>query len=112
KNGITLSKDLCQKEGKKISLFGQVVTYKKLPTKRSLEAMAFVTLEDPTGLIELVFFPKSYSNFGALITQGFPIRVEGIVGKLNEGLPVNVLKASILPAIRLPKAVEWKEEAA
>lgn len=112
RNGITLSKDLHKQEGKKVSLFGQVITYKKLATKKSLEGMAFATLEDPTGLIELVFFPQSYSSFGALITQGFPLRIEGIVGKKDEGLPVQVLRASLLPSIRLPKAIEWKEEVA
>jgi DNA polymerase III alpha subunit len=112
KTGITLSKDLHKKEGEKVSLFGQVITYKKIVTKKNLEAMAFATLEDPTGLIELMFFPKSYSNFGALIAQGFPIKVEGIAGKEKDGLSVEVLNAQILPKIRLPKPVEWKEEVA
>lgn len=112
RNEITLSKDLCKKEGKKVSLFGQVITYKKVIVKKNKEGMAFVTIEDPTGLIELVFFPKSYLNYGALITQGFPIKVEGIVGKDREGLTVQVLKASLIPSIRLSKAVEWREEVA
>lgn len=112
RNRLTLAKDLTKNEGKRVSLFGQVITYKKLVTKKNLQGMAFATLEDPTGLIELVFFPKSYSNFGALITQGFPIKVEGIVGKLSDGLPVEVLNVETLHSIRLQKPIEWKAEVA
>ncbi len=112
KNGITLAANIQQNENKRVSIFGQVITYKKLFVKKNLEAMAFATLEDPTGLIELVFFPESYSNFGALINQGFPLLIEGIAGKANEGFPVQVLKAKVLPSIRLQRAVEWVEEVA
>jgi len=112
KTKLVLAKDLDKHQGKKVSLFGQVVTYKRLPTKKTGEGMAFVTLEDPTGLMELVFFPKAYTNFGALITQGFPIKAEGFVGRMDEGLPVTVNSAALMPAMRLPKAVEWREEVA
>ncbi len=109
---LVLAKDLGKQQGRKVSLFGQVVTYKRLPTKKTGEGMAFVTLEDPTGLMELVFFPKAYTEFGALITQGFPIKAEGVVGRADQGLPVTVSSAALLPAMRLPKPIEWKEEVA
>ena len=112
KTKLVLAKDLDRHQGAKVSLFGQVVTYKRLPTKKTGEGMAFVTLEDPTGLMELVFFPRAYTDFGALITQGFPIRAEGVIGRADEGLPVTVNSAALLPAMRLPKPVEWKEEVA
>jgi DNA-directed DNA polymerase III PolC len=112
RSNLILARNLNNHEGQKVSLFGQVVTYKRLPTKKTGEGMAFVTLEDPTGLMELVFFPKAYTNFGALITQGFPIKAEGIIGRADEGLPITINSAAILPAMRLPKPVEWKEEVA
>jgi DNA-directed DNA polymerase III PolC len=112
KSNFILAKDLNKHEGKKVALFGQVITYKRLSTKKTGEGMAFVTLEDPTGLMELVFFPRAYINFGALITQGFPIKAEGIIGRADEGLPITVNSAALLPAMRLPKPVEWKEDVA
>ena len=41
--------------------------------------MAFVTLEDDTGLIETVWFPPAYRTYGHLLDQGHPVRVHGLV---------------------------------
>ena len=41
--------------------------------------MAFVTLEDDTGLIETVWFPPAYRTYGALLDAGLPVRVHGLV---------------------------------
>lgn len=109
KKGITFSKDLKEKNEKRVKLFGQVITYKKIVTRKSGEGMAFATLEDPYGLSELVLFPKVYSRYGHIISQEFPIIVEGIVGKVNEGLPVNVESIKLMPLIKLPKPAEYSE---
>ena len=78
---VLLTRHLVPAAGAQARVWGQVVTYKRIPTKRTKEAMAFVTLEDPTGLCELVFFPKAYARFGSLITSGRPLVVEGKVEK-------------------------------
>jgi DNA polymerase III alpha subunit len=41
--------------------------------------MAFVTLEDASGLIELVLFPDEYARFGGLFSRLGPYRVRGHV---------------------------------
>ena len=39
--------------------------------------MAFVTLEDETGKIETVFFPKTYESFKDLLVENRAVYVEG-----------------------------------
>ena len=87
-------------------VWGQVITYKRIPTKRTKEAMAFVTLEDPTGLCELVFFPKAYARYGELITAGRPLVVEGKAESDRGGLTLTVSKAWAIRGVVVPRPVE------
>jgi DNA polymerase-3 subunit alpha/error-prone DNA polymerase len=48
-------------------------------TKRGSEAMGFSTLEDETGLIETVWFPSAYRQFGVLLDRGQPLLVHAQV---------------------------------
>lgn len=48
--------------------------------------MAFVTLEDETGLVETVWFPQAYRAYGPLLDQHLPLRLHGIV-EINHGVP-------------------------
>ena len=63
-----------------VSLSGSVVTRKQVTAssaKHGRSAMAFVTLEDETGLIETVWFPQAYKTGGALLDRGTPVRIHG-----------------------------------
>ena len=73
--------------------------------------MAFVTLEDPTGLCELVFVPKAYERFGSLITSGRPLVVEGKVENDRGGLTLTVSKAWAVRGVVVPKPVEERPAA-
>ncbi len=84
-------------------VWGQVITYKRIPTRKTGEAMAFATLEDPTGLMELVFFPKTYTRFGELITRGRPLVVEGRVEDNRGGLALTVERAWAVRGVVVPK---------
>jgi DNA polymerase III alpha subunit len=113
-NGYTHAVDLPEKAGGTVGgmgreparAWGQVITYKRIPTKKTKEAMAFVTLEDPTGLTELVFFPKAYARFGELITSGRPLVVEGKVENDRGGLTLTVGHAWTVRGVVVPKPVE------
>jgi DNA polymerase-3 subunit alpha/error-prone DNA polymerase len=43
------------------------------------QAMSFVTLEDETGIIESVWFPRSYQRYGHLLAERQPLQVSGRV---------------------------------
>lgn len=50
---------------------------KSIRTKKNNAQMAFVTLEDSSGIIEAVVFPKTYEQYSALLTENRPLYVEG-----------------------------------
>jgi DNA polymerase-3 subunit alpha/error-prone DNA polymerase len=43
------------------------------------ETMAFVTLEDETGLLEATWFPDTFQRFGVLLERREPLRISGTV---------------------------------
>ena len=51
------------------------------------EPMAFVTMEDETGLVETVWFPACYRRYGWLLEQSQPLCLSGVV-QVEYGFPV------------------------
>ncbi|MBN2323457.1 MAG: DNA polymerase III subunit alpha, partial [Spirochaetes bacterium] len=62
-----------------VLLFGIVTAYKRIITKASKE-MAFITLEDTTGTIEVVVFPGVFERYQEYLEQG---RVIVVAGRTN-----------------------------
>ena len=93
-------------------MWGQVIAYKRIPTRKTKECMAFATLEDPTGLSELVFFPKAYRAFGELLTRGKPLVVEGAVKDDRGGLTLIVERAWAVRGVTVRRPVEVPDEGA
>jgi len=62
----------------KITVAGMVTRFRNHQTK-SGKAMAFVTIEDIQGPIEIVVFPRTWERFGKLITIDCVLIVEGRV---------------------------------
>jgi DNA polymerase-3 subunit alpha len=58
-------------------IVGIVNKFKLIRTKKNNDQMAFVTLEDETGRIEVVVFPKTFKSFADLIVEQKPLYVEG-----------------------------------
>lgn len=104
--GYTDARGLSDRAGGRARVWGQVITYKRIATRRTGEGMAFATLEDPTGLTELVFFPRAYREFGGLITAGRPLVVEGEVEEERGGLTLTVAHAEAVRGVAVPRAVE------
>ena len=107
--GYTHAGDLPARAGGTARVWGQVITYKRISTRKTGEGMAFATLEDPTGLTELVFFPRAYQAFGELITAGRPLVVEGKAEDDRGGLALTVSRAWAIRGVVVPKPV--REEA-
>jgi DNA polymerase III alpha subunit len=66
--------------GKRITLAGIEEGIKKLTTKKG-ESMAILTLEDPTGKMEVTLFPRVYADAAAIIEQ--PDTVLVVAGTLD-----------------------------
>ena len=57
---------------------GMISESKVIMTKKG-DKMAFVTLEDLSGKIECLFFPKTYAEFSEFLTMGEPLFLSGFV---------------------------------
>nr|WP_319396332.1 DNA polymerase III subunit alpha [uncultured Desulfobacter sp.] len=70
--------DLPDMAGRKIRFAGWLITGKLVRTRRG-EPMKFLTFEDDTGVVETVFFPRVYSRFARILTNGYPYLLSGRV---------------------------------
>ena len=71
---------------------------KVIRTKKDNSQMAFVTLEDSSGTIEGVVFPKAYAAHLAILTENRPLYVEGKVSIREEETSILVdLVSETLP---------------
>ena len=67
--------------GDRVTIGGIIVSVKKIMTKANNSEMAFCKIEDFTGTIEVVVFPKTYQRVYALIV---PDSIVYISGKVDE----------------------------
>lgn len=83
------------KDGTSVKLLAIVTGIKKKTTKNDT-TMAFVTVEDLYGSIELLVFPKLYAQFSHLLMTGNILFIEGRVS-LREEESAKVIPDRILP---------------
>lgn len=85
-------------DGDRVRLVCIVSRYRTQVTK-SNQMMAFVTAEDRSGIMELVVFPKTLSEFGSLLYEGSVICVDGTVNlKEDEDAKVLINKVAKIPS--------------
>ena len=90
-------------------LFGGILTRVKITnTKKNGDEMAFGTLQDSSGSIELVFFPKIYEKAKDLIQQDAVVLVKGRVQHRDDELKLVAEKVSA-PTETSTKADNAKE---
>src|SRR5207244_2286119 len=83
--GVTPTGELgVRPTGARVTLLGQVAALKEIPTK-SGDRMAFVTLEDMDGTVELTVFPAPFKAAAALLRSREPILVRGRVDDTEKG---------------------------
>ena len=67
-----------------IVTIGGLITDKKIKYTKNSKVMAFVTLEDPTGSVEVIVFPKPYEESGPLLEEDGKVFVRGRVALEDE----------------------------
>ncbi|MBQ8394057.1 MAG: DNA polymerase III subunit alpha [Clostridia bacterium] len=77
-------------DGQQITMGGMIGAYKKLKT-RSGAFMAFVTVEDMSGSIECVCFPKVYERIRSFLETDRVVSLSGKISIEDEKLPVIIL---------------------
>ena len=79
-----------------------MLTAKTIKTTRSGQVMAFVTLEDMTGSLEILVFPKDYDKYRGILNPDEKVFIRGRVSLGDE--PVGKLIAErIVPFGEVPK---------
>ena len=63
-------------DGASYTVGGMITASREILTRKN-ERMAFITIEDVTGSLEVVVFPSVFSKFGSLISEGSRVFIEG-----------------------------------
>ena len=77
-SGVVRSVDLEGHRGRRVTVVGWLVTYRRVMT-RGGDYMKFITIEDDHGLCEAVLFADTYKRYGHLTTGHGPYRITGRV---------------------------------
>ncbi len=75
-----------------------LITKRVGKTTKNGEEMAFVTVEDKTGEIEILFFPKPFAKFSHILPYGGAVIVSGRLS-IREGEAVKILADKALPLL-------------
>ncbi|MTI65654.1 MAG: DNA polymerase III subunit alpha [Firmicutes bacterium] len=89
------------KDGSKVNLGGIIISKKNKITKNN-NMMAFVTLEDLYGVIELIVFPKTYDKYNRHIEEDKIVLIKGRLS-INEEDDNKIICESIVPLTQIKK---------
>ena len=87
---------------KPIKVAGVVIHSKEITTKKNREKMAFVTLEDQTGSVEVLIFPSVFKESEFEIFPDAPILVEGTLDKSKEVVKIKASSITPLEKVETP----------
>ena len=65
--------------GKGIKIFGWPVIERVYPVANSDKPMMFLTVEDKTGCVDVIFWPRSYSRYASVLAKPGPYEIWGKV---------------------------------
>jgi DNA polymerase-3 subunit alpha len=71
-----------------VKMAAVIKKFKNILTKKTNAKMAFLTLEDETGTIESVIFPKTYERVVNLLAENKAVYIEGKVNIRDGGLSI------------------------
>ncbi|MCM1149621.1 MAG: DNA polymerase III subunit alpha [Butyricicoccus sp.] len=99
-------------DGQRVSVAGVVAGFRKRTTKNN-DLMAYVTLEDTSGSMELVVFPRALDSGGVYITDNAELLITGRITSRDDKAP-EIMVDSIRPlsdvASRLPVSAPAPEK--
>jgi len=75
-----------------------IITKRTGKTTKNNEEMAFITVEDKTGEIEALFFPKPFAKYSHILSYGAAVIVSGRLS-IREGESPKILCDSALPLV-------------
>jgi DNA polymerase-3 subunit alpha len=89
KLSVVETKDLQDLQDRQnIVLGGMVMDIKKIQTKRTGDLMAYVTIEDLYGMVEVIAFPDVYKECQEMLTSDVPVVISGTIDKTDKGMKI------------------------
>ncbi len=89
------------RDGSKATI-GGMITEKTIKYTRQNKVMAFLTLEDMTGSVEVIVFPKSYEDQGSLLQEDRKVFIQGRV-QAEEDKDGKLICEKIIPFEDVPR---------
>lgn len=71
------------RNGQSVRVIGMLEEIKRIRTKKG-EAMAFLTIQDETGMVSVTLFPKEYAAFNAQLQEQAILEIEGTIEHRNQ----------------------------
>ncbi len=87
-----------------IVILGGMITAKTVKVTKNNQLMAFVTLEDLTGTVEIIVFPRDYEKYQQYISEDSKIYVRGRA-QVSDDQQGRLICEKILPFDEAPKEV-------
>lgn len=89
------------------TIIGGMVTTKTIKTTRTNSIMAFITLEDLFGTVEVIIFPRDYEKNRNFIEEDSKIFIKGRIA-VEEDKPAKLICQKIIPFEQVPKKIWLK----
>src|SRR6185503_1800027 len=86
-------------DGKEVRLCGIIATVKSMLTKKG-DRMAYVSLEDLQGTVEVIVFPDLFKTVGELIAPERLVRVTGTIDRGDKGTKIRGVKIEPLAEVQ------------
>ncbi len=84
------------------AVIGGMIVDKVVKTTRTNSLMAFITLEDLMGTVEIIVFPKDYETYRSLLETDRKVFVKGRI-TVEEDKPAKMICQKILPFDEVPR---------
>ena len=91
-------------DGNRVTIGGLITSQTVKYTQKTQEAMAFVAIEDLTGTVEVIFFPKYYQKYRQLLDPDNRVFIYGRVSE-EEDKPSKLICENCRPFMRLQKEI-------
>ncbi len=95
--------DIAVHANQKVTLGGFIASVRQVLTKVKQEEMCFGTLDDGTGIMEFVCFPRTYAEHKNLLRQDAIVLLKGTLSNRDDKLSLQVERARE-PQIIIPQA--------
>ncbi len=83
-------------DGETVKVCGIILSVRKILTKKDAKSMAFVQIEDETGVGEAIFFPKTWATKEDVCLEGRAICIEGKLSRKESRMDGETLETKVL----------------